>query len=65
MQNVQTKCIILKKKTENKKTHTLEWVKIKSYATIPLSISFPWAWEKVPKVHLSDSIPSNPKDTLV
>ena len=41
------------------------WVKIKSYATIPLSISFPWAWEgklpvsffksfKIPKVHLSD-----------
>ena len=44
----------------------------KSYATIPLSISFPWAWEgkppvfffknfKIPKVHPSDSIPLNPK----
>ena len=72
VQNVQTMYYKFRKKM----TLTLIWVKIKSYATIPLSISFPWAWEgeplafffknfKIPKVHLSDSIPSNPKDALV
>ena len=42
VQNVETMYYKFQKK---KMTRTLVRVKIKSYATIPLSISFSWAWE--------------------
>ena len=41
-------CSLFNKFIKKNKTCTLLQVKIKSYATIPLSISFPWAWEGKP-----------------
>ena len=68
--------IVVNKFIQNKDPYFDTGKKSKSNVTTPLSISFPWEWEvkplafffknfKIPKVPLSDSIPLNPKDTLV